>query len=39
MAEDYAGQFDLREVEADDESIVPDSLGSLVQSLFRDASY
>ena len=38
MAEEYAGQFNLQEVEEESQEIVPDSLGSLVQSLFRDAS-
>ena len=38
MAEDYQGQYQFNEVEDENQSIIPDSLGSLVQSLFRDAS-
>ena len=38
MAEEYSGQFPLKEVEEENPAITPDSLGSLVQSLYRDAS-
>lgn len=38
MAEEYVGQYDLREVEPEDQEIQPDSLGSLVQSYYRDAT-
>ncbi len=38
MAEEYAGQYDLREVESDDDQLAPDSLGNLVQSYYRDAT-
>ena len=38
MAEEYVGQYDLREVEPEDQEIQPDSLGSLSKSYYRDAT-
>ena len=38
MAEEYVGQYDLREVDGEEQEIQPDSLGSLVQSYYRDAT-